>query len=645
MHRGKGVIRRQILTALCATNSAMRIARLDIANFRGIRRLELDGLETEPLVVISGANGAGKSLLLEAIFFASSMWHFGMPDAGCIGPWGPSAHVELSVWLSSEERRRLEALRDEHQPAVAGSAPEYLTLGFESRANGASPIHSDQWLSLLTTTAQAVGQTFGVVDYLPADRQIPRGEAASISTEVLSEQRTRDLRQQAFQAARNRSVFALSGVQPVLATLDYLDLIQQRAEGGEIGGEYEMLTSAFERATGKRIPRPLPDPSGASGARLVVETPAGPSHRLDDLSSGEQSVLGLMFYVRRLSSSGGVLLIDEPELHLHPALHPLLFDVLGDVAERAQIWTVTHSTRLVSSASAQALVHLRAANEQQANQGERVRDDHARVALLLDLGIDPAEALQADLLLVVEGDSDRQWLQRLLPIETGRAQFVIAGNAEGVLATSRALADGYGGHWLAIRDRDLLSSDHLERLTERDPHVFVWPQRMVENELLHPPLIASTFGSVGRATSVEEARQLIKGLFDRQRPQIEAGLVEQRLRAEHTIDAGAGQSVDQIRTYLAAVREVADRKLERIDAVTAEIAAELDAADFDQRAELLDGKRALRELVAESPFGRYADLVDALVFQARQRVDARPLGVEMLRQRILVEATEFRLGR
>ncbi len=131
------------------------------------------------------------------------------------------------------------------------------------------------------------------------------------------------------------------------------------------------------------------------------------SHGLDQLSSGEQSVLGLMFYARRLSSAGGVLLIDEPELHLHPALHSLLFAVLGEVADRAQIWTVSHSTRLVTAASAGALVHVTPATAEDRNQVARVAGDEDRLALLYDLGIDPAEALQADLLLIVEGDTDQ----------------------------------------------------------------------------------------------------------------------------------------------------------------------------------------------------------------------------------------------
>lgn len=624
--------------AIRQNGHVVRIAGMEISNFRGLRHLELDGMEHEPVVLISGANGAGKSLVLEAIYLATGVNTFGLPGPEMIGPWGPRLSVRLNLWLSPDERIKLSELRDSHMPNVEGSAPEYVDISFSTQAGGPNEITGSDWYQLLLYTAQQVGQTFGQVDYLPADRQIPRGEAASISTDVLSEQRRQQLRQQAFQSATSRAVLALSGIKPVLATLDYLDLIQKRA-GEETSSDFDLLASAFQRATGKRIPRPLPDPAGVSGARLVVETSAGTTHDLDQLSSGEQSVLGLMFYVRRLSATGGILLIDEPELHLHPALHPLLFSVLDDVAKRAQIWTVTHSTRLVTSTSAQALVHVRAAGLQDTNQAVQVRDDHDRLALLEDLGIDPAEALQADLLLIVEGESDRQILSRLLPVETGRAQYVIARDSSRVMATSNALAHGYaGGGWVAIRDRDMLNDDARTSLLEADSHLFIWPERTIENELLHPPLISRTFSQAGRRTGVQDAESLLDRLFDRQRPMIEAALLEDLLHAEHEIDIEGGQSVDQLKAFLAAVRDTAVAKLARLEAAHAEVSARLDAMGLTERRRLIDGKRALGELVAESPFGNKPNLVDALILQVTQAPDLAPPGLTDLRNRILREA-------
>jgi AAA15 family ATPase/GTPase len=45
-------------------------------------------------------------------------------------------------------------------------------------------------------------------------------------------------------------------------------------------------------------------------------------HTLDDLSAGEHQVLIQLYLVSRFLKPGGVVMIDEPDLHLHPSLVP-----------------------------------------------------------------------------------------------------------------------------------------------------------------------------------------------------------------------------------------------------------------------------------------------------------------------------------
>ncbi|GGU61332.1 hypothetical protein GCM10010178_62020 [Lentzea flava] len=60
-------------------------------------------------------------------------------------------------------------------------------------------------------------------------------------------------------------------------------------------------------------------------------------------------MLNLIYFIRRLSARGGVLLIDEPEQHLHPSLQVALFDTMTEMAERAQVIAVSHSRNLIVS--------------------------------------------------------------------------------------------------------------------------------------------------------------------------------------------------------------------------------------------------------------------------------------------------------
>jgi predicted ATPase len=60
-----------------------------------------------------------------------------------------------------------------------------------------------------------------------------------------------------------------------------------------------------------------------STLRLVVDIPnetGATSHFLDELSAGERQVLIQLYLVSRRLEKGGVVMLDEPDLHLHPSL-------------------------------------------------------------------------------------------------------------------------------------------------------------------------------------------------------------------------------------------------------------------------------------------------------------------------------------
>jgi len=54
--------------------------------------------------------------------------------------------------------------------------------------------------------------------------------------------------------------------------------------------------------------------------QLMVKTANGARHPINDLSSGEKQVLLMQAHIAQRLRPGGILLIDEPDLHLHPAL-------------------------------------------------------------------------------------------------------------------------------------------------------------------------------------------------------------------------------------------------------------------------------------------------------------------------------------
>lgn len=72
------------------------------------------------------------------------------------------------------------------------------------------------------------------------------------------------------------------------------------------------------------------------------------SHYIDDLSAGERQCLLLMFMVSRWLMDGGIVLIDEPDLHLHVSLQRQFIHDLERVVQgkNGQLLVTSHSPTL-----------------------------------------------------------------------------------------------------------------------------------------------------------------------------------------------------------------------------------------------------------------------------------------------------------
>lgn len=69
---------------------------------------------------------------------------------------------------------------------------------------------------------------------------------------------------------------------------------------------------------GKRIEPDIKP--GDNRLRVKLEGQRGVSHSLDELSAGEHQVLIILYLIARWAEKGALVLIDEPDLYLHPSL-------------------------------------------------------------------------------------------------------------------------------------------------------------------------------------------------------------------------------------------------------------------------------------------------------------------------------------
>lgn len=105
----------------------------------------------------------------------------------------------------------------------------------------------------------------------------------------------------------------------------------------------EMVATLNQFLSGKRIEPEIPP-----GGRPLIIMSNGQKLLFDDLSSGEHQVLIMLFTVQRWLMPGGIVLIDEPDLHLHPSLIMPLLAILENIVKQrqGQLILTSHATEV-----------------------------------------------------------------------------------------------------------------------------------------------------------------------------------------------------------------------------------------------------------------------------------------------------------
>jgi len=342
---------------------------------------------------------------------------------------------------------------------------------------------------------------------------------------------------------------------------------------------------------------------------------------LDELSSGEKSIVQ-MFYplveqrIRaRLTQIGGApvgdnvaqtcVLIDEPELHLHPNLQLKVLDYLRALAaeDNTQIIVATHSPTMVEYASFEELFLLRPVElvSPGENQLIQVATDTDRLEALRSWfgGTTNLTALQP--VLIVEGTtghaSDRK-LYRTLSEKFDRATLIPGGGKGECIKLKAALAGALKNFSTRLRVCALLDADTTITAT-LDKDVFRLPVSMVENLLLDPDVLMHAMASIVDKTSLKTSQdiaQALDGVLD----SMEASEADRRA-VQHLGSLTFRPSepltslAQQLESHTAALKEkFSDQRVkESISNARHEVD---EAKNKSRRREVFDGKAALKLL-------------------------------------------------
>lgn len=403
-----------------------------------------------------------------------------------------------------------------------------------------------------------------------------------------------------------------------------------RRQGGQIaaGSVPELLTSfsslietllphlQFERveASDPNNVQVLFSPKGDDRAGLLFD--------IDELSSGEKAAIALFLpFIERqiramtgdatLNGAAGVvpltLLLDEPEIHLHPLLQLNVLQYMRTLARAgdAQFIFTTHSPSLLDAMDPEELYLLSPAQLAPDNQLSRLSLDVEKLEAARTITGATHLLTRGKPIVFVEGEPDhggRASDKRLLGLLVEETEHWAIVPSHGNKQVVRAVRDMRESQ-LALPGLPVFGLvDGDQGQDTGNEHVVAWPVAMIENLLLDPQAIAqvlSPYGTLARAPeAIHQSLLRIAHTLsaDEMRIRVEADL-EGRFVQPRGEDADTIKQ--SIRTALASLEEKVDsldlveivsRAREQVDGI---VAAGLELERFR-------GKQILRQFFDEA---------------------------------------------
>lgn len=350
----------------------MRVKSIYLKNVRGLPPIDLDLLDpiTEQIrtrTIIAGSNGSGKTTILDAIYTLMNLI--------VAKPKGP-----LRTWLIPNQVRAKLELRD--MPTLSNPTPRYQVPAGWPLVVALGP---EPWLSRIDTPdvpylCALTGDTVDNWHYYqrapgnyisldwPVQRDWMKGERPT-TLYFPSERRELVAKEKGQIIAEGREhewVWRFSDSQKWEGSLEsFIVALYAREHFPQLGTPekeekayptfQEFLEVVNKFLTRKRI-------AGVSRTtfRVQVVSEDGQEFSLDELSSGEKQILLFLAEVQRRIRRGSLLLIDEPEIHLHPGWQARLIGALTDLCRQydTQMIVATHSEEVARSVYEHELILL-----------------------------------------------------------------------------------------------------------------------------------------------------------------------------------------------------------------------------------------------------------------------------------------------
>jgi energy-coupling factor transporter ATP-binding protein EcfA2 len=311
----------------------MKIKRLEIKNFRGIKDLTVDF--TNPngnaldLVAIAGNNASGKTSIIEACLFALGQWNLiPKPAKGSsINTTVGAESFQITAHIEHSGKLLISRIKDKQYTPTVKNA--------ETEESASLPAFSN-------------------IEYFPSWRAPKLVGSVSVTTgrkgrkpEDTLENRLWNLKQFFIDLTARKSFSDTTK-----------DKIYYEKQEAEAFSKINTIWNILYPGKNEQIIAGIAGEQVGSGFDLYLTGRNGNKIPVDALSSGEIEALTMLGRHIISSLKNGIVFIDEPELHLHPAWQRNILKAMIKVYPETQLIIATHSPQILGGIDAESVFVL-----------------------------------------------------------------------------------------------------------------------------------------------------------------------------------------------------------------------------------------------------------------------------------------------
>jgi len=324
--------------------------RVALKNYRSIESAEV---ELAPFTVIVGPNGSGKTNFVDALALASEMAFDAASAVQARGGfmalrrWGTedTAPIQASI-RTAASRELLDTTYVEHSFSLVPSQDtgwKFLDESYEVRSAGAAVVQYKR-----PNRSVVAKKPPPLIDTLPTT-------SVMLFARQFSDRDFIEVRRLQLELPRIRAPQAPSEASKLLESGANITSVLRKLRA-QNGRGFEFVLAAMRRVIPGLEDISVEEVGGFLVLRFSQQLASGVAHfTASNMSEGALRALGIIVAAQTLSSSE-LLIVEEPEVAIHPGAAALLFEVLKRASQQGSVLVTTHSPELLDAAQDEELL-------------------------------------------------------------------------------------------------------------------------------------------------------------------------------------------------------------------------------------------------------------------------------------------------